>query len=295
MTRQFDIVIPVGPRDLKTIAGTLKFTKKNIIGYRNIYLLSCDPSLKIKDCITIDEKIAPFNHESIRDIFKTNKFKNHTGWYLQQLLKLYAGFVIPDMLDDYLVIDADLYFLKKTTFFDDDGRTLLGYAALKQEPYHSPYFEHMIRLHPTLIRKYYEFSGVCHHMMFNKQKIKDLMSLVENYHDNKAFWEILIAQVNEYHTHIASGSGLSEYEIYFNYLNIYHPEFCKIRQLKWKNIFFKPTNWCVYLRYQKYVYVSQFIRGSNIRAIFKYLKHTPFIHYLTILNSIGLAYIMFKK
>ena len=35
----FDIVIPVGPNDKTIIEEQIKFTKKNIIGYRNIYLI----------------------------------------------------------------------------------------------------------------------------------------------------------------------------------------------------------------------------------------------------------------
>jgi hypothetical protein len=44
--------------------------------------------------------------------YQHNKKQNRNGWYLQQLLKLYASFVIKDLLNDYLVIDADVYFLK---------------------------------------------------------------------------------------------------------------------------------------------------------------------------------------
>ena len=35
----FDIVIPVGPNDKSIIEQQIKYTKKNIIGYRNIYLI----------------------------------------------------------------------------------------------------------------------------------------------------------------------------------------------------------------------------------------------------------------
>ena len=56
----FDIVIPVGPNDEYIIEKQIKFTKKNIIGYRNIYLICYKPSINISGCITIDENIFPF-------------------------------------------------------------------------------------------------------------------------------------------------------------------------------------------------------------------------------------------
>ena len=57
----FDIVIPVGPNDISVINEQIKYTKKNIIGYRNIYLICYDPSINIDGCVTINENIFPFN------------------------------------------------------------------------------------------------------------------------------------------------------------------------------------------------------------------------------------------
>ena len=72
----FDIVIPVVPNDKSVLNNMIDHTKKNIIGYRNIYLVSYDPSIIIDDCITINENIFPFNKVSIGN-------NNLVGWYLQ--------------------------------------------------------------------------------------------------------------------------------------------------------------------------------------------------------------------
>ena len=55
MTCIFDIVIPIGPNDKSVIYDMVNFTKQNIIGYRNIYLVSYDSLINIEDCITINE------------------------------------------------------------------------------------------------------------------------------------------------------------------------------------------------------------------------------------------------
>ena len=39
-TGLFDIVIPLGPDDKSIIEKQIEYTKKNVIGYRNIYLIS---------------------------------------------------------------------------------------------------------------------------------------------------------------------------------------------------------------------------------------------------------------
>lgn len=103
----FDIVICVGPNDITIIEKTLPFTKQNIIGYRNIYLVSYDSKLVLPGTITIDENIYPFTKQNLIEKFGDN---SRNGWYLQQLLKMYAGNVIPGILNRYLVIDSDTYF-----------------------------------------------------------------------------------------------------------------------------------------------------------------------------------------
>lgn len=225
---QFDIVICVGPNDAKIIESSIPYTKKNVIGYRNIYLVSYDPEINIPGTITIDEKMYPF---SKRDFINKRGENERHGWYLQQLLKMYAGNIIPGILKSYLVIDSDTFFLKPTQFLTEDGKPCLtaGYE------YHDPYFKHMRRLHPALCKhpELNGISGISHHMFFHTEHINELFDMVEEYHlKTKPFWELMIDMVDssEY-----SHSGFSEYEIYFNYMHIFHREDVHIRHLKWEN------------------------------------------------------------
>ena len=84
----FDVVVLVGPNDLDIVDKQIEYTKKNVIGYRNIYLVSCDRNLKIDQTITIDENVFPFKLDKIKDfIVKNNKRRtiNRKKWYFQQL------------------------------------------------------------------------------------------------------------------------------------------------------------------------------------------------------------------
>ena len=69
----FDIVIPVGPNDKSIVEEQIKYTKNNIVGYRNIYLISYDPSILIEGCNTIDENIFPFNINTVIEHHGKNK------------------------------------------------------------------------------------------------------------------------------------------------------------------------------------------------------------------------------
>tara|TARA_B110000971_G_C19963294_1_gene478974 strand:+ start:368 stop:1090 length:723 start_codon:yes stop_codon:yes gene_type:complete len=218
----FDIVIPVGPNDTTVIHNMIKNTKKNIIGYRNIYLVSYDPTILIDNCITVDEKLFPFNKQTISDIIGYN---DRVGWYLQQLIKLYASFVIVGILDNYLVIDSDTYFLRPTSFF-------LNKLPLYNpgSEYHLPYFNQMSKLHPSLSKKSTK-SGISHHMLFQKKILIELFKLVELYH-NTDFWKAFLLSIDK---RDILGSGASEYEIYFNFLHIYYNGSFIVRTLKWEN------------------------------------------------------------
>jgi hypothetical protein len=219
----FDIVIAVGPDDKTIIYGQLEYTKKNIIGYRNIYLICNDPTINIDGCITIDERFFPFTIDTVIEFH--GKLKRN-GWYLQQLLKLYAGNIIPGILEKYLVIDANTIFLKEITFVENN-KCLYNFGS----EHHKPYFEHLKKLDQSLIRVYNDKSGICNHMMFETKYINEIINKTEAKHNDK-FYNIFLKSVSESER---CYSGASEYEIYFNYMLINHSDKIKIRELKWKN------------------------------------------------------------
>jgi hypothetical protein len=217
----FDIVIPVGPSDIDIIKNQLEYTKKNIIGYRNIYLISYDKSLEVEDCITISEDSFPF---SIDTVAQFHGKISRNGWYLQQLLKLYSGLVIPHILDRYLVIDSDTFFLKPTQFIKDN-KCLYNFGT----EYCIYYFEHMKKLDKDLTKQDMSKSGICHHMMFETKYIKLLFDKIEkNYNDT--FYNIFLKNVTK-----VNASGASEYEIYFNFMLKYYNNEIIIRPLQWQN------------------------------------------------------------
>jgi hypothetical protein len=218
----FDIIIPVGPNDYDIIKNSIEYTKKNVINYRNIYIISKN-KMEFSECIYINEDIFPFNLDNIGERMGC---KERAGWYIQQLIKLTATKYIEGILDNYLVIDADVYFLKPTEFIKDN-KPLFTFG----DEHHIPYFDHMLRLHPDLTRQK-DMSGICHHMMFNKIYINELFKLVEEY-KQKSFIDVFIDEVTLKGPGI---SGASEYEIYFNFMIKYHFDKIIIRELKWKNI-----------------------------------------------------------
>lgn len=225
MTDLFDIVVPVGPNDIEHIHLQISHCSKNILGYRRIFIITPFKELKVEGCTVIDESIYPFSMKDVIEIRKVHAESTHgrNGWYIQQLLKLYAPFVIPDLMPTFLVVDSDTFFLRPTTFIVN-GKC----AYNPSREYNAPYFVHMAKMHPSLTRQYQQMSGISHHMIFEKEHVQGLMTLVESYHNNRPFWRLFLEFGTEY-------AGASEYEMYFNYMLKYHPQKIQIRQLKWGN------------------------------------------------------------
>jgi hypothetical protein len=228
----FDIVIPLGPNEIERFYQQIEYTKKNIVGFRNIYIITCNTNIKCDDCIIIDENIFPFKNFISSHFEKYNNKSNRNGWYFQQLLKLYASIYISSILDNYLVIDADVFFLKPIQFIDDENKFILSTG----NEFHKPYFKHMERIHNTF-QKVHKKSGICHHMIFNKQFVQEIFKIVEEKH-NLPFWQVFISLVDEHKKYPVnrSESGASEYELYFNYMIKNHSDKIIIRNLNWENI-----------------------------------------------------------
>lgn len=224
IVESFDIVIPFGPSDKHIINQQIEYTKKNIIGYRNIYIISYDPNIHIDGCQTIQESLFPFSLQTVSMIHGKS---GRNGWYLQQLLKIYALIIIPDILERCLIIDSDTIFLKPTIFVNDN-KCLYNFGS----EYHLPYFRHMSELDNNLVRMDISKSGICHHMMLEKKYIMEIIHKIEEKHNDK-FYNVFLKMVSESDK---SHSGASEYEIYFNYMLKYHNDKIKIRKLNWNNV-----------------------------------------------------------
>lgn len=224
-----DIVIVHGPSDDEILPYTISQIRKYVKDFRNIYIITHDADIDLfdeevfKGCKVIDEKTFPFK---IQDVDKFIQTPKRNGWYLQQLLKLYASLVIEDMLDDYVVIDADTLFLREISF-KSSGKYLFNMGT----EHHVPYFEHMKRLHPSF-EKMVKLSGISHHMIFNRMILSEMMMLVERHHNFTPFWEVFLREVVPEQRH---GSGASEYEMYFNYMLKNHKDKIIPRKLRFEN------------------------------------------------------------
>jgi hypothetical protein len=219
MVTPYDVVVCLGPKDVEIFAGRVANFRANLLGARNFFVVTSAEISDWSGVKFVDERSFPF---SIPEIDSVMGKSGRGGWYLQQLLKLYAGRVIPGLLENYLVVDADVYFHRPVRWFEG-GRVQLNVGS----HFHTPYFLHMNRLAPFL-KKTSRYSGICHMMPMKRGVVEDFLRRCEDLH-KKPFWISFLETVEYYH------SGASEYELLFEFGITFHPDICVVRVLQWTN------------------------------------------------------------
>lgn len=214
--QEFDAVIPYHPKDSDVLPYCILGLRRYAVGLRNIYVVSKeDPE---EDCIWVAESEFPFDMSIIT-------CKERQGWYLQQLIKMYA-FRCIKTLDHILLYDSDCVMCKPVSFFKD-GKILLDWA----ENPHEPYFVHAKYVLPDFKQHDPSVSGICDHIMTRRDIMESLLQKIKAYRGKEA-WRTLLEAV---HPMEHKYSGMSEYELYYNYALINYPEVHAQRRInrKW--------------------------------------------------------------
>jgi hypothetical protein len=260
------VMLTVG-KDTRVFEKSIGSSLKHLIDVDKFYVIT--PSAKeLSDklgsllgvrVIFIDEKIFPFNWVNVTEtMIKTVEEKGvypingktqfeHTvygksGWFLQQLLKFYAGKILN--ISDYVLLDSDIVFFKDIRLINETTKDGIRYNYASSNQYHPSYMATLTKISGVDIYKSKDNiyrSGICHHMVIVKSVMDHLFNQSEQ-RFNMPFWQILLNQSAQELTCRAprqgicgGGSTLSEYEMYFNYARQLFPHTVNSRPLLWAN------------------------------------------------------------
>jgi hypothetical protein len=187
--------------------------------------VSAEEPENLDDAIWISEAVFPFSKADIGSIIRSTNGRE--GWYYQQLLKLYVFRQIPDVLPQVLLFDSDLVICRPIEFISADEKVLFSWSPPQG---HEPYFTHakavlghqFIHVHP-------EKCGITDHMMVTRPILEELLQKIEVMHGGRPAWRTLLEAVAPADWNF---SGMSEYEIYFNYALAWHSDKHALRHLK---------------------------------------------------------------
>ena len=228
-----DAVIPAHEKDIDTLELCIDSIRKNVKNIRRIIVVSKKRLTKKAEFYCEDK--FPF---SFNDVGNIVGFHSKTFNYYGGLIQTTAASVIPDLERDVLICDADTIFLKETEFVTSDDIAL--YNVSYDIPSHvnsHPYLEHMEKLIPGLVKQT-KFSGICHHILVQKDILEEMFNKVESDH-KMPFWKADISvTLQDYKSlgpkppHESSPLLFTTYELYFNYVMKYHKDRVKIRPQK---------------------------------------------------------------
>jgi len=229
-----DVVIPAHKKDTDTLDLCIEGIRTNVKDVRRIIVVSKE---KLTDKAEYYcEKDFPFSFEDVGNIVG---FHKKTFNYYGGLIQTTCALVIPDLERDVLICDADTIFLTPTEFITQDDIALYNASYdIGPRVTRHPYIEHMRKLIPGLTKQT-QYSGICHHMLIQKDILREMFERVEEIH-KMPFWKADISVTLEDYEclpvpkppHDKVTLLFTTYELYFNYVLKYHPERVEIRPRK---------------------------------------------------------------
>jgi len=213
------VILTIG-KDTRVFEKSIVSSLKYLVDVHNYYVIT--PNAKHLHeklskalgprVVFIDEGIFPFGMRNVSEVMiETVREKGayeltgktpfeHTvwgrgGWFLQQLLKFYAGSVLG--IGDYVLLDSDIVWFRNVSFInatDEYGiPTRYHYATSNQ--YHGPYVATLKRISGLELFKGngVHRSGIVHHMVIVQRVLDDLMKRSDAMHGIE-FWRVLLNQ-----------------------------------------------------------------------------------------------------
>ena len=227
---EFDVVIPAHEKDIPILNHCIAAARRKIVGARRIIVVS--KARYTDKAEWFDEAQFPFSFDFVRSYAG-----GATGWYFQQLLKFYAVFVIPNISENILILDSDTVFFRRVRMFDYEGRALYNISKdkdIEHKEFDQKVAAHIRKLLPeiaveNLPAEFQKVSGISHHMVFNREILRDLFARVEKRDGSgDPFYKIFLK--------LGDGShSVGEYQTYFNFILVFHRDKIAIRKLNYKN------------------------------------------------------------
>lgn len=234
----YDVVTTLHKKDLENYRKYLSTNKKFLNNSNKFFYISEKKNDTIIDSYHIKENKFPFSKKDIHDYLIKYIPEERIGWYYQQLLKLYI-FKIKHTLKDYvLILDADIIFLK--SFYPHKNNKPNLYYIDKN--IYKPYIYSIIYL-----LQYKNINSntsyVCHHMLFKKNILNNLLDDIEQKFKKPA-WKSIVDSVILYVRNFKYKISLfSEYELYANYVKNNYQNFYNYKKINFLDTNLSKFNW----------------------------------------------------
>jgi hypothetical protein len=230
-----DVVLPVHEKDRAVLARTLRAALAHLSPVRRIYVVSQQtvhwPDARVMwSPEPADGQLPTLDRLHALWSSRCPKLAFRASWLYQQLLKLGAGSYIDDLSQSYLVLDADVIFLRSVSFAPSTGvRFPYSLATENHGPYHDAH-RRLLGAEATTGQ-----SMIAHHMLFDRALLAELHGEIEARHKTP-WYEAFLAAVD-----YSCASPISEMNLYGWWMLERHPELACQRQVRWRDVQVVPT------------------------------------------------------
>jgi hypothetical protein len=227
----YDAVIPVAPGRIDVARSSVDSLRRHL-SIRQVYLLGesrmidAAKSWRIPNLILLDEdEIVPgmrLDHVKRMQVAAGHD-PRRAGYYFQQFLKL--GMALrEDLLEHYLVWDADTVLLRPMKFFTREGRILITTHPLEMKPVHRDVAK-------TLLDQEVkgDLSFIREQMMFRKSWVRAMLDRIEVVGGGERSWAQRI--MDEIVRRPEQNFGFSEFETYGSFMREHHADEIRFRRI----------------------------------------------------------------
>jgi len=229
MNNEFDVIIPVGVKDVMLVTTNVVHINKNIKPQKIYLITSLDNINKLKtkklpDNVVLlneDEICKDITYEKVDKLVKNKYGKSYSGgWFFQQFLKI--SFAQTKYAKTYyLAWDADTIPINKITFFAED-KILIN----PKKEYNKSYFIMIKKL--LNIDRQVDYSFISEHLMINTSIMNEMIQKISSRLDGEpSIYDRILSFLQK-----DNFNCFSEYETYGNYMALYHPNKFKLRELR---------------------------------------------------------------
>lgn len=213
---QIDVFIPAHPKDYRVLPNAIRSIRDFITpSVHSITVIARELSPDLDTALRAtgsrflheDEIIPNLKRSDVAPII--HKGEDRSGWYFQQFLKW--GLADLASQEHYLVVDADVLFIKDTPLFA--APKVIHYRTLQ---HHATYFETYNRLFGY--RPPRDKSFIANFMTLNSNIIREITSTIKR-RTGRIWHDAILESIDR---NILS--SFSEYETYGYYVSRFHPD-----------------------------------------------------------------------
>eukprot|EP00818_Percolomonas_sp_WS_P007479 CAMPEP_0117442938 /NCGR_PEP_ID=MMETSP0759-20121206/4421_1 /TAXON_ID=63605 /ORGANISM="Percolomonas cosmopolitus, Strain WS" /LENGTH=673 /DNA_ID=CAMNT_0005234865 /DNA_START=162 /DNA_END=2183 /DNA_ORIENTATION=+ len=229
----------------QTVEHLNKLTKPQRIIYMAVFADTCRTLLSYGDnvrCIWENHVIPGFSKKVIQDHSSQGEIKRRAGWYLLQIMNLYASNLV-GLSEHYIVWDADGVPVISMNLFDKSDKKVVFYAGDEHDKwtsigYHRSYTQLTGNpaIDPPDEKESAEYvplgrpTWVAHFMVFKKEFVQELLAAIEEHtgcEKDKWMFEV-VKVINAHEERALQRVGFGEYDAYGSFVKLKHPEYFKI-------------------------------------------------------------------